>query len=119
MGIWQPYKYEVPEFGTFERFVLEWLPQQQLKGIDFVFRPQVEFAFDERDAQIVDYIGRLESIGDAVDHVGRRTAIDIQLGHKNRTGAVGDYRRHYTNDEMIDIIGRVYSKDVATFGYHF
>lgn len=120
MGIYKPERYKIPEFQSFERFVNEWLPKQQLAKVDFVFKPQYQFVCDSDGLVIVDFIGKLENIELDINVVSKKVGKDIELGRDNSTKVrrQGDYRSAYSN-KMVDLVQSIYSEDVDRFKYQF
>lgn len=110
-------QYDLPAFSTFERFVLEWLPQQPIETIDGIFRPQYCY-FDRAAANLgFDHVGRLENLP-ATEHwltetLGRPIAFTRQNASPRE-----DYRSYYTA-RMRDEIARLYADDIAALGYSF
>ena len=106
-------------------------------------QPQYDYLFNERGEQLVDYIGRFESLQKDFDHVCDAIGIEhTTLPHANKTERGGSsYRRikklvknlspfhmtydrhvHYTqyydDDDRIFVASK-YEKDVDVFGYRF
>jgi hypothetical protein len=103
---------------TFERFVLDWLPRNNV-DISYVHLvPQYRFLRLRGDAPAVDFLARFESLSQDFEHIRKRLGVEASLSHLNRSSRPGDYRDAYTN-EMKEIVGRVYRKDVAALGYVF
>jgi hypothetical protein len=119
MGIRDPEQYKIAAFSTFERFVEEWLPQQDLEKSDFVFQPQHVFVSDRSGLPIVDFVGRVETLSTDLLRVESEIGLSLEVEHLNRTGAVGDYRKAYKKSSMIEIVGRQYTRDISMFGYTF
>ncbi len=116
-----PDQYQVPEFRTFARFVLEWLPAQNLSSVDPLFRLQTHYLLDEAGDLPFDHIGRFERIDETEiwlsDRLAERLGKSLVLPHYNRS-VHGNYRDCYTA-EMRDMIARIYADDIARFGYEF
>jgi hypothetical protein len=119
MAIRNPEQYQIAEFSTFESFVKEWLPRQDLFQSDFVFQPQYLFISNKSGLSIVDFIGRVESLSDDLLQVESRIGLSLNVRHLNRTGEVGEYRKAYNKSCMVDIVGSKYRRDIAMFGYTF
>lgn len=84
------------------------------------FWPQSFWLTDRRGALIVDELLRFEELGDAI------AAICVRLGvaspehlpvHRRSTRL--DYRSLYRDDEMVQLVERLYSEDIQRFGYSF
>ena len=78
---------------------------------------QHNFVFDQ-GRQIMDYVGKFESIQNDFDEICRRIAIPLQqLPHENKTQHL-DYRKLYT-PETIEMVREKYRQDIELFGYAF
>ena len=120
MGVRKPSQYHIPEFESFERFVCEWLPKQNIENLDFIFRPQSMFVCDCFGQVIVDHLGRVEEMDETVKVLSERLEKKITIRNENSTRALGkDYRSAYVRPEMVEVVQSVYSQDVNLFGYDF
>ena len=119
MGIRNAGQYRVREFDSFERFLFDWLAKKQLENIDYVFQPQHDFVEDAYGNVIVDFVGRVESISQDIADIESRLGKSLYLGHYNRTSESGTYREAYTSEDMVSLVGEIYSGDIAQFGYEF
>lgn len=104
---------------SFEEFVI------RLKNKDFRsrclrwehFTPQCEFLKNSRGEIQLDFIGRVENISEDFIKLCQELKFDGTLSERN----VGDrkgYRDYYT-EEMIEIVGDMYSEDIHRFGYEY
>lgn len=114
----RPERYRLPELATFERFVEEWLPSQELSQLDQVFHPQLPYIADSEGRVLVSFLGRIEDIGEVAAFLARSVGGAPRIGHVNRTGEPGHYREWYT-PRMRDIVACVYADDVERLGYDF
>jgi hypothetical protein len=81
-------------------------------------RLQKAFVTDDEGRVIVDYIGRMEHLGDDFRHVCRAAGLPpIRLPHENRSRH-RDYRTYYT-DETREMVARAFAEDIDLFGYNF
>ncbi len=123
MGIYRASQYESPDFESFERFVLDWLPKQNLQNIDFVFQPQYKFVTDDAGEVIIDFIGKLESLQSDIKLVESRLDRALNIREMNKSSrsseclALPDTR--YKNKDMIEAVSSVYAHDFKMFGYEF
>ncbi|HWT11294.1 MAG TPA: sulfotransferase family 2 domain-containing protein [Allosphingosinicella sp.] len=117
-GMWQPERYRVPEFESFERFVTQWLAERDVEKLDGVFQPQWLFLCDRDLKPLVDHVGRLEDLGPTYAFVERHIGRFAPIARANRSGEALDYRAFYT-PETVELVGRIYRKDIETFGYVF
>ena len=116
--VWKPEQYRVPEFQTFERFVREWLVRRDVRKLDFSFRPQSLFVCDRLGGIIVDHAGRVEDLAPTMDFIRDKLGRIPSMPRSNRSGEPLDYRRFYTPD-LAELVGRIYARDIALFGYDF
>lgn len=72
---------------------------------------------DEQGNIIIDFVGRLESLGRDFDHVCRHSGLTLSLPHVNESQH-GHYRDYYT-PETEKIIARHFQRDIETFHYTF
>lgn len=120
MGVYRPQQYQIPEFESFERFLLEWLPERNLMELDFIFQPQNHFVCESSGAVMVDFVGKVESIDVDILKVSKKIGKNIDVFRSNATTKNDfDYRREYQTNEMIDMVSFLYTKDVDIFDYNF
>ena len=119
MGIANPKQYQLPEFETFERFVLEWLKYQDIKQLDFVFQPQYHFLTDIQGKLMINHIGKLESLDTELPLIEENLKRKLSVSHQNKTNQGESFQAQYSNDAMIETIAELYSKDITLFGYQF
>ncbi len=83
------------------------------------FWPQTFWLIGERDLQVVDDMFRFEAIPTAMQHLCERFGIDApaETPHLRKTEKPG-FRELY-DAEMVDIVARIYRKDVESLGYKF
>ena len=117
-GMRDPEQYRVAEFGSFERFVQEWLLARDVTRLDGVFRPQHLYLSDRRGRTIVDHVGRFENLGSTYDFIERAIATRVEAEVTNWSGESVDYRDMY-NAETRRLVGTIYREDIARFGYDF
>ena len=119
MGVYKPEQYQIPEFETFERFVKEWLALRDINELDYIFQPQVRFLTDSNGEIIVDYVEKLENLANGIAEVEKNLNKKINVGRANSTSSADDYRSYYANQDLIDLIYKIYESDIQTFGYEF
>jgi len=110
-------QYQVPEFESFERFVGEWLAPRDVHRLDGVFRPQVDYVHDPAEDLPLDFLGRFEQLDEAAVWLTETIGRPISLPRLNASER-GAYRSHYTQ-ELARLVGEIYAKDIAAFGYEF
>lgn len=113
-----PGKYQIREFETFERFVLEWLPSRSLDQEDYVFRPQSHFVLTCKRDIGVSHFGRIEDSASYLPFLQEILGRKIEVGHLNRTVDFLHYRKAYT-PEMRDTLASCYAVDFESLDYDF
>ena len=119
MGMRNPSQYQIPEFESFERFLIEWLSRRDITQLDYIFQPQHKFVNDEHGARIVDFVGHFENINSDIAVVEKRLGITIALPRANVTGNFPEYVSAYKSQEMIDLVAQIYQEDICTLKYEF
>jgi hypothetical protein len=117
-GMWQPARYQVPEFESFERFVREWLEPRDVRRLDGVFQPQSMFLCDRSGHILVDHVGQLEDLKPTYAFIAEHAGAAPAIGRANRSGQEFDYRTLYT-PELAALVGEIYREDAERFGYRF
>ena len=104
----------------FEDFVKNHLSKKEVLSFTH-FRPQTDFLLINGELAI-DFVGKFESIEEDFEVIKQKLNMPphIELAKKNITGSrtKKDYRDYY-NEEMIDIVRKVYQKDIELFDYQF
>lgn len=133
----------------FRRFVHEQLAEHYWHTKRWMVRPQADFVCDDQDRVLVDFVGRLENIKADFAEVARRLPAlqDAALPHRNPSDAAPWSRQHwqgvrhtaeyvlgalrqkryekagpyavYYDDATAALVGRLYERDAALFGYRF
>lgn len=111
-------KYLSP-YESFDDFVMGWVNQKNI-NMGVHFKPQYKFiTIPNNYKPEVNFIGFYENLNNDYEHICNRLQIRNQLILENKTiDKTGDYRSYY-NDETIEIVSNVYSKDIELFGYDF
>jgi chondroitin 4-sulfotransferase 11 len=117
-GMFHPEIYQSPAFRSFDSFIEEWLPQQDLSKIDYVFRPQTHYVLDEAGAVLPDYVGRVEDMASVEAHLGKTLNKPVSIGRHNTTGKPDSYVAKYS-PSMRNIVSGVYHADLEAFNYDF
>lgn len=110
-------QYKIPEFESFERFVREWLALRDVHRLDGVFRPQVDYVCDPEGVVPLDFLGRFEQLDQVAMWLTETTGRSFDLPRLNASERQA-YRSHYT-PELARLVGEIYAKDIAAFGYEF
>lgn len=111
--------YSSTDFSTFETFVLNWLPKQNLRDVDVIFRPQVSFVCVKGCTPQVDHVGRVERLEETLLWLQEHTQCKVKtIPISNASPQSVDYRNAY-NDKMIETASAIYNDDIKAFGYQF
>lgn len=103
-------------YANFADFVKNGLSKESI--LSWVhFKPQHYFICDQTMKVKVDFVGRFESINRDFDAVACRLGCDRRLKMLN-AGDHASYAKYYDAD-IREIVGRVYRRDIALFGYEF
>lgn len=103
---------------SFEKFVKDLLHRTTIQKKNH-FKPQVDFMKDLSGNIGLDYIGRFESIENDYLVITERLNMNKKLTKENVGRKKGiDYRLQYDN-EMVDIVRRVYKNDIEILSYEF
>lgn len=119
MGISNASSYKIPEFDSFERFLFDWLATKKIEQLDFVFQPQHTFVCDAQGQLLTDFIGKVETLSSDINTINNKLGRSIIVPHANKTSTGSNYKNAYLNQEMVDIVQRIYEKDIKLFGYEY
>lgn len=117
-AIGNPQYYQKPIFKTFESFIKNWLVQQDLTQVDFVFQPQHLFVF-KNNVSLVDNIYYLEDLAPLEQKLSSILKTEITIGNKNQNRLDQNSYDEYYTPELKKITYQLYQKDFKLFGYHF
>lgn len=67
---------------------------------------------------IVDHLIRTSSLDNDLEEMAKRLKIKYRSGEKQRLGLHNDYRTYY-NDELIDLVYKIWKKEIELFGSEF
>ncbi len=107
----------ITRFSGFEDFIKGWLTAGNIRRKHH-FQPQYSFLVGTNSHDVkVDFIGRVENFDADFRTVCDRLGIQREGRRRNKSRHT-DYRWYYSN-ETIEIVRRVYERDVVMFGYDF
>ena len=87
--------------------------------LDTSITPQSDYLIDLRGRQIVDFIGRYESLQADFDTCCQRIGIPtIALPHRRQASDRAEYRQYY-DQETQALVAERFAADIETFGYVF
>lgn len=114
----KPSRYRTPEFASFERFVMEWLPNRDLEREDYVFRSQSQFLLTRKGDIGVSHLGRIEDSRTYLPFLEETLGRKVKIGHLNRSTNPSRNSEIYT-PAMRDVVARCYETDLSRFSYDF
>jgi hypothetical protein len=79
--------------------------------------PQTNIIYNDDDELMIDFLGRFESFQKDVEEIRERLKITKQTSITNST-VHKPYQRYY-NEETVEIVRRLYERDVRFFNYEF
>jgi hypothetical protein len=84
------------------------------------FKSQASFLWDKDGNQLVDFIGKLESLESDFHYVSKKHNFNVNvLPHLKKSKERNhNYQRHYT-DETKKLVTKRYEKDIRLLGYSF
>lgn len=104
------------EFDSFESFILDWLPYQDLENKNLLFKPQYKFICDSNDNILVNYVGKLEKLDTVSNTLENRLNKKINIVKKNITDRPISIQKILTG-EIKNRIFELYQKDFEILGY--
>jgi hypothetical protein len=107
------------DFDQFMRWKLD--PERPYQyHVDTSIQSQLDYLIDLQGNILVDFIGHYESLTDDFSEITQRIgARHLQLPHKRKaTDRKKDYRSYYT-DELAELVGDHFRKDIESLGYVF
>jgi len=105
-------------FDDFDTFLFDWLQYQNLLEIDVVFAPQYHFICDDDDQLLVDYVGKMETLESDIIKISEKLGRPIDIKHLNKSTKQKDFRSYYS-DKSIELVAKIYQKDIDMFNYSF
>lgn len=105
---------------TFEDFVLHLRDRRYLRCVKryIHFRDQLDWISIPGRTEVMDFVGRFESLESDFAHVCHVLGISAPALCRLRAGTESDYHDAFTG-EMVSIVGDMYGRDAKTFGYDF
>jgi hypothetical protein len=94
---------------TFEKFMEEY----PIEGIDMT-----SYLVDETGADLVDFVGRVETLEADFASVCKRLGLPAALDHINRSERTPNYAHYYTPKAQA-AVARRFARDIDRFGYRF
>ena len=110
------YEKNMSDYETFSEFVKIGLSRKKIfNWIHFI--PQTNFIFSKNDECMVNQIIRFENLENDYDFIKNKLGGSKLLKYKiNRTHH--NYQKFY-DEEMINIISKLYNRDIRLLDYHF
>ncbi len=112
-------EYATSVFQNFDTFVTEWLVNQDLETLDYVFRPQHQFVLGRDGRSIVDFIGKVEELEEVQRFITSAIGRHVSFPAKNPSKRGRDYRQYYEDPKVKRVVSNLYHRDAELFGYSF
>jgi hypothetical protein len=81
--------------------------------------PQVSFVQDANGNELVDFIGRFETLEADAQHIFARIGVSCPLlPRRNASERISEYRCYF-NVDTCSAVARIYAADIERFGYSF
>ncbi|MEW8323773.1 MAG: sulfotransferase family 2 domain-containing protein [Candidatus Thiodiazotropha taylori] len=109
----------IEDFDHFIRWKLD--PERPYQyHVDTSIQSQLDYLIDLQGKILVDFIGHYENLAEDFKSITTQLKIDgINLPHKRRAkDRSKDYREYYT-DDLAELVGNHFKRDIEAFGYHF
>ncbi len=105
----------VPPSTTFKEYIKLFGEGKQISRFSPFHLPYIT---DNNGEIIVNYIGKFESLAESMEHVYSKIGESYQeLPHENKSKRK-DYRSYY-DIESIEIVEKLFKKEIALFNYTF
>lgn len=109
------YNIEIEQGQTFEEWI--WTSNERRKNSPLpLWGPQTAW-ITENNKQIVDYVGKFESIDYDWSIVCEKIGKKLPLSHHNQTNHSAYWK--YYNSETRDLVAEWHKEDIELFGYDF
>jgi len=91
------------------------------KDCDDHIKSQHCFIYDSKNCDLyINFIGKFENLKEDFEYVCNRIGIKQKLPYEQVSKGRKHYSYYYDNDqELIDLVGKRYEKDITLFGYNF
>ncbi|MCG7874380.1 MAG: sulfotransferase family protein [Candidatus Thiodiazotropha lotti] len=109
----------IEDFEHFIRWKLD--PERPYQyHVDTSIQSQLDYLIDLQGKILVDFIGHYENLAEDFKTITTQLKIDsISLPHKRRAkDRSKDYREYYT-DDLAELVGNHFKRDIEAFGYRF
>ena len=110
---------------SFKDFVFNHFPQPDWSDAYRHILPQYQFLYDSKGNLLLDFVGRFEKLQADFNLVCHKLGIEeTQLPHMNsgkKNKALKEWKPYweYYDEERKEFVGKLYKKDIETFGYKF
>lgn len=108
-----PERYQIPAFESFDRFAQEWLPAQNLKKVDPVFRTQSSYVCDSAGTVLLSHLGHVEDMAPTTAWLSELLGRPVEIGRTNVTAPSTNAPKLEPSPESRRSIEAVYKDDVV------
>jgi hypothetical protein len=106
------------KFEDFNSFVESWITKDSIQNIMHL-RPQKDYLTIFGNDVKVNYVGKFETLEEDFKKIANRIGVDVELPRINVNQSRDEDYRQYYNENSIEVVSRVYKKDIEMFGYKF
>ena len=106
------------QYEDFNDFVKCWINNKNIYSFSH-FLPQYWFISLNATKRDIDFIGRFENLNKDFLTIREKVKINRELMHLNKSDSIKKKYTDFYNQESIDIVSKVYKKDIDLFNYDF
>ena len=94
--------------------------RREADHIDTSIQSQLDYLIDLRGNLQMDFIGHYERLADDFRQICAGIGIaELKLPHKRQATERGKDYRSYYNDELAELVGRAFQRDIEALDYRF
>lgn len=97
------------------RYFVDYVSKLNIKKCDIHIRLQSELI----DLNNIDYLGRFENFDSDFNEILKILQIDSTDIKRKNVSNIGKYYKDYYDDELMEKVSKIYSKDIMLFSYTF
>lgn len=115
---WDRYPFSKKNAPDFNSFIKDWYIKGTRRGFHHLSHSPCLDWISDKNGVIVDFVGKFENLQEDFNSIFDAIGLPpTDLPKKNRS--VHEHYSNYYNQESIDIIAKMYNKDVEYFNYDY